>query len=177
MSQHEFDSRMRRMEIDYLNLSRAQDLKDKKERILYRCLEILPGFLSWGTLGTVFFLSWLKPVAVAIFIIVFDLYWLLRIAYLSFHQISSFFQMKKNLKTNWIEKLNDLPNWQDIHHLVILPMYKENIAIVRATFQSLVDAEYPKEKIIIVLAIEERAGKDAREVAKEIEKEFSEKFF
>jgi len=38
------------MESDYLNLSRAGDLKDPKEKILYRLFEIFPGLLSIGTL-------------------------------------------------------------------------------------------------------------------------------
>lgn len=167
------------MNSDYLNLARAQDLKDKKERILYRFFETLPGFFSWGTLAGVVILSWLAPVVIAIFIIVFDIYWLLRVIYLSFHQISSFRQMKKNLKINWLAKLNQLAGneWKKIYHLVILPMYKEGIEIVRSSFQALSDSEYPKENLIVVLATEERAGESAQKVAKEIEREFSKKFF
>ncbi|PIZ89661.1 MAG: hypothetical protein COX89_00300, partial [Candidatus Nealsonbacteria bacterium CG_4_10_14_0_2_um_filter_37_10] len=163
--------------MDYLNLSRAQDLKDKKEKILYRFFEILPGLFSWTTLAGVFILSWLAPIAVAIFIIIFDLYWLLKVIYLSFHQIASFRQMKKNLKINWLEKLSKIPNWQDIYHLVVLPMYREEAEIVRATFQSLVDSDYPKEKMIVVLATEERAGSESQEVAKKIQAEFEKRFF
>ncbi len=164
------------MNFDYLNLSRSQDLKNKKERILYRCLEILPGFLSWGTLITVFFLSWLAPIVVAIFIIVFDIYWLLRISYLSFHQIACFFQMRKNLKINWFQELTRY-NWQNIYHLIILPIANEGLEIVKTSFQSLLDSEYPKEKMIVVLATEERTGPKAQKIAKLIEKEFGKKFF
>lgn len=179
------------MNSDYLNLSCSQDLQDKKERRLYRALEILPGFLSWGTLTMVFLLSWLKPVVVAIFIIVFDVYWLLKVFYLSFHQISSFFQMKKNLKINWLQRLANLRqfnspifanelahirDWKDIYHLIILPVYKEELEIIRTTFRSLVKSEYPKENLIIVLATEERAGEKARKIAQEIKNEFSQKF-
>jgi len=165
------------MQADYLSLSRASDLKDKKERILYRFLELVPGILSWGTLIAVFLLSWLAPIVVAVFIIIFDLYWLLRISYLSFHQIASFRQMKKNLEINWLEKLNNLPNWKNIYHLVILPMYKEGIEIVQATCQSLVDSEYPKHNLIVVLATEERAGEISQKVAETIERKFGGKFF
>src|SRR4030042_6462138 len=174
------------MSIDYLNLSRAKDLKNSKERIFYRFLEVLPGFLSFGTLGVVFLFSWLMPVVMAVFIIIFDLYWLLRIVFLSFHQISSFLQMKKNLKTNWLGKLSQLTinnkqlaikNWQDVYHLIILPMYKEDIEIVRTTLQSLVDSECPKENFIVVLATEERAGEGVQEAVKKLGKEFSEIFF
>ena len=165
------------MSVDYLNLSRAQDLKNSNERILYRFFEILPGALSLGTLGTAFILAWLAPVVIAIFIIAFVFYWLLRISYLSFHQVASYRQMKKNLQTDWLEKLEGLKTKNDIYHLVILPMYKEDLGIIRATFQALKDSIYPKKKLIVVLATEERAGQAAQEIAKEIEKEFGKTFF
>jgi len=161
---------------DYLNISRAESLKNPKERFLYRLLEILPGFLSWSTLIGAFLFSWLVPAGVAIFIILFDLYWLLKTAYLSFHQISSFKQMKKNIKTDWIEKLEHLGDWKRIYHIVVLPMYKEGKEIIRSSCQSLVNSKYPKEKIIIVLSAEERAGKKATQIAQELKKEFSGKF-
>jgi len=167
------------MEVNYLNLSRAQDLKNPKEKFLYRFFEILPGFLSLETLAIAIILSWLAPVAVAIFIIIFDLYWLLRITYLSFHQIASYRQMKKNLRTDWLEKLKNLKtkNWQEIYHLIILPICREGIEIVKPTLKSLTDSDYPKEKMIVVMATEERTGKGAQKVAKEIENKFSKKFF
>ena len=146
---------------DYLNISRAESLKNPKERFLYRLLEILPGFLSWSVLIGAFLFSWLVPAIVAIFIILFDLYWLLKTAYLSFHQVSSFRQMKKNIKTDWIEKLEHLEGWKRIYHIVILPMYKEGKGIIRSSCQSLVASKYPKERMIIVLSAEERAGKEA----------------
>ena len=179
MRKHGFDSRQGRMKVDYLNLSRAEDLKSPKERILYRFFEILPGALSLGALGAAFFLSWLAPKAAAIFIIVFDLYWLLRIFYLSLHQIASFLQMRKNLKTDWRAKLekSESENWRDIYHLIILPMCREKIEIVRPTLESLAAADYPKAQMLVVLTVEERAGDSAQRVAEEVEREFSQKFF
>ena len=186
MWQDGFDSHMRRMSVDYLNLVRAQDLKNPKERLIYRFFEILPGALSLGTLGMAIILSCLAPIVVAIFIIIFDIYWLLRILYLSFHQIVSWRQMRRNLKINWLEKLDKLTinnqqltinNWRDICHLIILPMYKEGIEIVRPTLESLVATDYPKQNLIIVLATEERAGLVSQKIAKEIQKSFSQKFF
>lgn len=163
--------------MEYLNLSRTQDLKNKKERTLYRFFGILPGLFSWGALIGVLTLSWLAPVAVALFIIIFALYWLLKVAYLSFHQIAGFRQMRKALTINWLEKLNNLPNWKGIYHLIILPTYKEGFEIIRTTFEALADSKYPKDNLIVVLAIEERAGKEAQKIAQETKKEFSKKFF
>jgi len=69
----------------YLKLGKATDLKSPKERWLYRAFEILPGALAWLTLLSIISLSWLKPVWIALFIIAFDVYWLLKTVYLSFH--------------------------------------------------------------------------------------------
>lgn len=162
--------------MDYLNLSRAQDLENKKERILYRFFETLPGLFSWGALVGVIILCWLAPVVVALFVIIFALYWLLKVTYLSFHQIAGFRQMRKVLKINWLEKLNNLPDWKGIYHLIILPTCKEGFEIVRTTFQALADSKYPRNNLIVVLAIEERAGEEAQKIAQETKKEFSQIF-
>ena len=45
----------------YLKIGRASELSGK-DRVVYRLLEILPGFLSWGTILAVIFLSWLTPI-------------------------------------------------------------------------------------------------------------------
>ncbi len=167
------------MQKTYLEISQASDLKNPKERAIFRFLEFLPGILAWGTLFLIVFLSWQKPALIAVFIIVFAVYWLFKIIYLSFHQVTGYRQMQKHLKINWLKKLKDLPNnhWQNIYHLVILPMYKEGVEIVAPSFQALRDSKYPKDKIIIVLTVEERAGTEAQKVAKEIEREFSKEFF
>jgi hypothetical protein len=160
----------------YLNIGRASEITDKKERRLYRMLEILPAFLSWLTLFLVILLSWLLPFWIAIFIIAFDVYWFFKTIFLSLHMRSAFNKMKVNLKRNWLEELDKF-EWQDIYHLVILPMYKEPLEVVRATFLSLTKINYPLNKLIVVLAGEERGGETALNIAKEIEEEFGNKFF
>jgi len=161
----------------YINIARAQDLENPKERVLYRLLEILPGFLSWATLILALLLSWKLPVGAAIFIILFDFYWLLKVIYLSFHQVASFFQMRKNLKINWLEKIKNIEGWERIYHLIILPTYKEERKIIESSIEALVNSDYPKEKMMVVLAVEERAGSEIQKMAKEIEKKFSKSFY
>jgi len=167
------------MKKEYLQIGFARDLSDKKDKILFRFLEIMPGVLSWGTLVLLIFLSWKRPVWVAFFIIAFDIYWLLKTVFLSFHQRFSFGRMKKNLKIDWLKKLDELPvtNWKEIYHLIILPFYGENLEVIRSTFQALVESKYPPDKMIVVLGVEKRVGVSAVEIAEEIKKEFGEKFF
>lgn len=142
---------------------------------MYRALEILPGALSWGTLLLMFALSWQLPVAVAIFIILFDIYWLLKTVYLSLHLQTAFKKMTGRLNADWRERLARL-NWQPIHHLILLPMYKEPYEVVRESFASLANISYPKEKLLVVLATEEKGGRDDQIIAEKISDEFKNKF-
>ena len=170
----------------YLKIGRAADLRDKKERIIFRFLEILPGALSWLTLFLIVFLSWQKPVWIAVFIIAFDLYWLFKIVYLSLHTRMAYRKMKQYEAVDWLAKLNEskihnlkskIKTWQDIYHLIIFPMYQEPLDIVKQSLQAVVDCDYPKEKMIIVLSYEEKAGNEAKMTAEAVEKEFGKNFF
>lgn len=145
----------------------------------YRFYETLPGVLTWLTLFLMFFLSWLTPGFVAIFIILFDVYWLLKSIYLSLHLRSTFQAMKANMRIDWLAKLKEeLPGrWEELYHLVVLPMYKEPYEVVSESFESLVRGNYPLDKFIVVLATEGRAGDKAREVAEKIQAKYGDKFF
>lgn len=170
----------------YLKIGRASELPELKERFFYRFLEIFPGAISWLTLFLVILFSWLLPFYIAIFIIAFDIYWFFKTVFLSLHMRSTFNKMRANLKRNWAQELTDIKpasqelndiNWQDIYHLVILPMYQEPLEVVRNSFLSLSKIHYPLEKLIVVLATEERAGDGAAKIASEVDKEFGPAFF
>ena len=147
---------------------------------MYRFFETLPGAFAWFTLALIVVCSWRLPAAVAIFIILFDIYWLLKAIYLSLHLRSTFSRMRENLKVNWIGKLHGEPHtrdWAEIYHLVIFPMYREPYEVVRESFESLRRADYPLDKFIVVLATEERVGAEARALAEKIKSEFAPSFF
>ncbi|MBI5732020.1 MAG: hypothetical protein HY982_01530 [Candidatus Magasanikbacteria bacterium] len=161
-----------------------------------RFFEILPAFLSWTTIILIFLLSWLLPVYVSVFIILFDIYWLLKTIYLSFHLRATFSKMKRSLKINWLRELTNLHklptnntnkdireissqirDYSRIYHLIILPMFKEPYGVVRESFEALAKTNYPKDKFIVVLATEEKGGENDAATAQKIEQEFGKKFF
>lgn len=152
-----------------------------RRQSFYRFFEILPGFLVWSTFFLIFFLSWRMPVWIAIFIILFDLFWLFRTIYLFALLRFTLKASSANMKEDWLMKCRQLEtkdrSWQDIYHLVILPMHKESYEVVLSTFESLVRINYPKEKLIVVLGIEERAGTIDNENAEKIKAQFKERFF
>src|SRR5581483_10838805 len=147
---------------NYLTISKASDIENKSQRMFYRMLEILPGVISLGTLVGVLFFSCLLPAWVSIFVICFCLYYLLRILYFSVHQVTGYFKVKEHMRRNWIKELKKMPGepFRNIYHLVILPTYKEGSNIIEESIQSLVQSEYPKEKMMVVLSVEERAGRN-----------------
>ena len=174
--------------MDYKKTGRAGDLTIPWERRLYRFFEILPGFLAWATLLAVVLFSFIAPVWVAIFIILFDIYWLIKTVFLSWHLRSAFQQLRRNLQVDWLQKLNQLSttnyqlstikSWQDIYHLVILPMYKEDEGLVSASVESILRSDYPKNRLIVVVAQEERAGEEHnKNIREHLMGEYGSKFF
>ncbi len=172
---------------EHLHIGKAADLTKKGDYILYRVMEIIPGFLAWATLILIIVLSFKAPVFIAIFIIAFDVYWLIKTVYLSFHLRISYKKLRKNLKINWLEKLSKLPagnyklqtikSWQDIYHFIFIPIYKEDFSILSASLEGLLRTNYPKSKMAVVLCWEERGGEVVRQTVKRAELEYKNKFF
>jgi len=164
---------------DYLRIGKASDIKNPRERFIFRILEVFPGILSWATLIILFIFCWQKPIWVAIFAIIFDLFWLLRILYRSFLLRSGYKKMKEHEKIDWLKKIKEIKtkNWRDYYHLVVLPMYEEPLEIIRDSFLSLKNSDYSKDRLIIVLAAEERAREQVQETIEAIKKEFGNVFF
>lgn len=179
--------------IDYLKIGKATDLSGRDRRI-YRLLEILPGFLSIASLLILVILSYFQPVWVAYFIIAFDVYWLLLVIYMAIFLITSYRQLVRGLATDWQSKCealisepfpSSLPadclarrniTYRDLWQLVILPNYNESAEIIRTSLAALAADSYPPERMIIVLAMEERAGAPAQEKAALMQQEFGDKF-
>ena len=174
------------MDYSYLHTGRAGDIDDQSDRKLYRFLEILPGLAVWLTLVLIVVLSFLAPFFVALFIIAFDIYWLIKTIYLSLHMRAAYNKLRVNLKINWLERLNQLSiinyqlsspkSWQDIYHVIFLPLYKENYEIVSSSMEGLLKSNYPKTKMMIVLCWEERGGDETRQVAEAIERKYKNEF-
>ena len=170
----------------YLRISKATDLKNPKDRALYRFLEMLPGICSWGSLLIAVLLSWRYPALIAIFIIGFSIMWTVRAFYFAFHLWSGYKNMRVNENRNWLGELEKLPkekyslnidNWQEIYHLAIITIYKEPLEIIRDTINSLKNCDYPKNRMIVVLACEEKTRTKNEEIVSVINEEFEDIFF
>lgn len=122
----------------------------------YRLLEMIPGVMVWSTFIIATITSFIRPMWVIYFIIVFSLLWLFRVGYFVLYILISWKRLRRSLATNWYNKLDECPNWKGITHIVFLPTYKEPLEVIEHTFESLAASYYPKDQIVVVLAGEER---------------------
>jgi len=162
---------------NYFHVGRASDLKSRGDRRLYRFLEMLPGILVWGSFAFAVLFSWLQPLWVAFFIMAFVVYWLSRTVYFAFHLWAGYRQMRVNEKKDWIQELRKFPPWRDLYHLVIIPTYQEPAEVLRTTLMSLTESVYPKDRMIVVVGIEQREGEKGKEKAQSVKQEFASRFF
>ncbi|MEF8846917.1 MAG: glycosyltransferase family 2 protein [Candidatus Paceibacterota bacterium] len=159
----------------------ATKIEDPRARKVYRFLEMVPGLFSWLTLLGAIFFSWWKPAWASYFIITFVLYWLFRTLYFNIHLATSFRKMQKNLEKDWMKEIEEIGkeanyDWEEITQLVIVPMYKEPLEIVEESFEHLVNSKWPNDKMVVVLATEERAGEEAEYVGKKIKEKYGDEF-
>src|SRR3989304_812998 len=88
-----------------------------------RFLEIIPGGLAWSTLLFPIILAPFFPIAVAYFILIFNLYWLFKSINLSKHLTKGYLKLKRNMKTDWLHRCKNLKNpdrlisWYEVNAL------------------------------------------------------------
>ncbi len=144
---------------------------------LYRTLEILPGVAVWLSFILAIGLSFFAPLTAIYFIILFDLYWLFRVIYFIIFLSFAWGKYRNAITTDWISKLKaDVPHWREYYHLVIFPTYKEGLDVIRPTLDALLDSTYPADRLIVVLAGEERASEHFAKISSQIKTEYADKF-
>jgi len=127
----------------------------------YRLLEILPGALVWATFVLAIVLSFVVPLWVIGFIIVFDFFWLVRVLYILGFLMVAFTRFRRDERIDWLARTTTLLNWQRLHHLIVVPTFRESREVLDTTFRCLTESTYPLDSMIVVLACEERDRENA----------------
>ena len=143
-----------------------------RQNFIYRILEIIPGATVWATfvlalVGSVFF-----PIWVLGYILIYDLLWLFRVLRFVANLFLAWRRFRFAGRTDWLTRVSARPEFRDITHVVFLPTYKEDIGVVRGTLRSLASMAYPKDRMIVVLAGEERDGDHFLSTAERLQREF-----
>ncbi len=145
---------------------------------MQRIFEVIPGFISWSIIGFFLLLFFFQPFILSIVIIIFLLYWVCRLFYMSalllmaHHRIIS----RKNLP--WLTMAMDVESsvpFDQINHVILYTVYKEPREVLEGSLTALNNVFYPHDKMIVILAGEERAEKSLS-VLEELKRRFQGKF-
>lgn len=139
------------------------------------------GILTWLGLIVPVIFSFLWPSFVAIYILLFDLYWVIRAFYMANFLRISYIKMRKALHTNYrhvlesIEAGDSVPKWQGIYNVVMFATFKEELDTLLPSVESIVEADWPSDKIIIMLAGEESDSERLEHNANYLKEKFKDK--
>jgi hypothetical protein len=68
------------------------------------------------------------------------------------------------------------PLWRDIHHLVIFPIARESAEIFEPGVASIAASDYPGDRVLVILAVEERAPEQAKADAEAVRAKYGSLF-
>jgi len=171
----------------------------------YRFWEIVPGFLSWTILLMPFILSILNPTFFAIFIIAYLLIWFFKGIAMSLRSVQGYRMLSTQQSLNWQLVIDDLeageivhphgknPKWHvqnmarikeyplfcnpsEVYHAIIIATYNESRETLEPTLKSVLASKFDMKKVILVLAFEERGGKEVEKQAHELMKLYGSEF-
>jgi hypothetical protein len=123
--------------------------------------DLLSRAIGLGTWGLVTLPLWgalVAPLTLAWLVLLFNAYWLLRSSMLGIGAVVSLIRLRRAERTDWLGLARRQSGFDDLHHLVIIPTYKEEDAILAETLDHVVRQDFPSERIAVVLAFEARDG-------------------
>ena len=134
----------------------------KYDRQIHRFLEIVPGVITWTFVTSPVWAALLVPQLMAYVVIFFALYWFLQSARIARGIIVSYRRLRRDSNYDWLSACRGLPDFEKVQHLIIIPTYKEPLHILERTLEGFKKQTFPKERIHIVVAQEEREGEEGR---------------
>lgn len=142
-------------------------------RSFYRFAESIVPLSTWLVITFPLWFSPFHPAVVSYFILGFILYFLYKSMRTIYYAFISYSLINKARKVNWHKRLTASAHHEDIVHFFIITNYKESEEKISATIERIRDQRYDREKIYIVLAMEDREGVAARDRAFSLKKRFA----
>lgn len=102
---------------------------EPKQRRIQRTLEVIPGILTWTTLIGMLLLSFLKPIWIAVFIIMFDIYWIYRTIFITYYSVVAYRKFTKGKRTDWWERCQNIVHPEEYLEKISqrIELMKENL--------------------------------------------------
>ncbi len=141
-----------------------------------RALEILPGLVSWSLILFPIWGSVVIPTVVAYYIIGFAMYWFYRSISVAVLALVGHFRIQASEKYDWLGDVKHFPDWKRVHHLILIPTYKEPLSILQRSLDGLKGQTYPLDRVHVVISFEEREGEEAKIKAQILLREYKHVF-
>ncbi len=168
----------------------------------YRFFEMLPGLLSWSILALPFILTLINPLLAVIFVIDYLLIWFVKALALDVRAVQGYRYLTLHQKLPWNDMLRDLDNQQaqaaapkwhatnvarlatrqgvvksgDVIHAVIIATWNESREVLEPTIQAVIDSHYDTQKMILMIAYEQRGGPEVQARAEQLIQDYKGKF-
>ncbi len=147
------------------------------EKGFLRMLEILPGFVSWSIILFPYWGIFVVPNLVAYFMLAYIIYWFYQSLTIAVSATMAHWRIQASMVFDWLADIKTFPDWKKVHHIIIIPTYKEPLHILKRTLGAIKSQTLPKNQITVVLAMEfKEPEKDRLEKVKELKKIHSETF-
>src|SRR6266852_8007314 len=123
---------------------------------LPRLLEILPTATVWLIITAPVWAAILAPAALGFGMILFSVYWLWKSLGFASGVLIGFWRLHRAQERDWIADSIDLPGYEQLRHLVIVPTCGESEEIVADTLHYLTLQDVPLDRVSVALEFEER---------------------
>ncbi len=145
-----------------------------------RGLEILSGLVPYLVIVFIIAGSFVMPMVVAYFIIAFNVYWLYRSLQMALNAVGGYLNIRASQQVDWLEKLSSNAKtsgkYKDIWNIVLIANVNEPLTTLDRNIESLVRQNYPLNRMVVVLAMEERARDADKPKADFLIKKYKKKF-
>jgi hypothetical protein len=142
-----------------------------------RLFEIILPLTTWLIITLPLWLSPFYPAFVAYFLLTFDVYFLYKSLTVAIQSTVSYIKLQQMSQVNWLKNAKKIRDFQKIYHAITITNYRESTEKVRKTLEHLALQDFPIKRIIVILAMEEREGEEAKKRADLLISEFQTKFF
>lgn len=133
------------------------------DNLVQRVLEITPGFVSWNLILFPYWGIFIIPNIVAYFILIFNVYWFYQSFQIAITSVISHLRIQASKNYDWLGDIKSFPDAKKVHHVVIIPTYKEPVHILERTLKSIAKQDLPTKQLIVVLAMEGKEIKQKRD--------------
>jgi glycosyl transferase family 2 len=112
--------------------------------------------LTWTLLSSPLWGAILAPRYLVLFLLGFNTYWVYKSANMAISAVIGYRRLVAGQKADWLGTLQGIEGWDRVHHLVMIPTYREPPEVLEVMLDHLAAQDFLLGNVSVVLAFEER---------------------